>query len=220
MARRINVLPIPDLGRSGTQSAEQVRAAMDRCVAALSQGDNLVLYPAGHINRRHSEQIGANSAVERILRDLPDVRIVLAELPEERRDAITQVRETILERLPDGYEETMNWGMIVYQVPMSVYPETYNSQPLMLAGLASQKDHMAVYLSAIYAEEGARDRFESAYRTTGKRFDVGKSCVRFRKLDDLPLDVIGDAIEAFPVDQFIEAYERGRSHVRGRPEKG
>ena len=77
LARRINVLPIPDLGRSGTQSAEQVRAAMDRCVAALSQGDNLVLYPAGHINRRHSEQIGANSAVERILRDLPDVRIVL-----------------------------------------------------------------------------------------------------------------------------------------------
>ena len=77
LARRINVLPIPDLGRSGTQSAGQVRAAMDRCVAALSQGDNLVLYPAGHINRRHSEQIGANSAVERILRELPDVRIVL-----------------------------------------------------------------------------------------------------------------------------------------------
>ena len=77
LARRMNVLPIPDLGRSGTQSAEQVRAAMGRCVAALSQGDNVVLYPAGHINRQHSERIGANSAVERILRDLPDVRIVL-----------------------------------------------------------------------------------------------------------------------------------------------
>ena len=144
----------------------------------------------------------------------------LAELPEARRDAIVQVRDTILERLPDGYEETMNWGMIVYQVPLSVYPETYNKEPLMLAGLASQKNHMTVYLSAIYADGEARERFESAYRSTGKRFDVGQSCVRFRKLDDLPLEVVGDAIGAFPVDEFIEAYEHGRSQARERSRKG
>ena len=140
----------------------------------------------------------------------------LAELPEERRAAIESVRGVILERLPDGYRETMNWGMITYEVPLEAYPDTYNGQPLMLAALASQKNHMAVYLSAIYADDDARDRFEEAYRATGKRFDVGKSCVRFRRIDDLPLDVIGDAIEAVPVDRFIETYERGRSAARGK----
>ena len=140
----------------------------------------------------------------------------LAELPDERRAAIEAVRNVILERLPDGYEETMNWGMIAYEVPLSVYSETYNGQPLMLAALASQKNHMAVYLSAVYADDDAREHFEEAYRETGKRFDMGKSCVRFRRLDDLPLDVIGDAIEAVPVGRFIETYERGRSAARSR----
>jgi hypothetical protein len=75
---------------------------------------------------------------------------------------------------------------------------------------------MAVYLTGIYMDEEAREKFEADYRATGKRFDVGKSCVRFRSLDDLPLDVIGDAIEAVPVQRFIETYERGRSEARGR----
>ena len=144
------------------------------------------------------------------------VEAYLAELPEERRAAIEAVRNVILERLPDGYAETMNWGMISYEVPLTTYSETYNGQPLMLAALASQKNHMAVYLSAIYADDQARERFEEAYRETGKRFDVGKSCVRFRRLDDLPLDVIGDAVEAVPVDRFIETYEKGRSAARSR----
>ncbi len=140
----------------------------------------------------------------------------LAELPAERRSALAAVRNTILENLPDGYEEGMNWGMIAYQVPLERYPDTYNGQPLMLAALASQKNHMAVYLSAVYSDEASRERFEEAYRATGKRFDVGKSCVRFRRLDDLPLDVIGDAVAALPVDRFIEVYEAGRSGARGR----
>jgi hypothetical protein len=140
----------------------------------------------------------------------------LAGLPGDRRAALEAVRAVILERLPEGYEEAMNWGMIAYQVPLSAYPETYNGQPLMLAALASQKNHMAVYLSAIYADEDARQRFESAYRATGKRFDVGKSCVRFRRLDDLPLDVIADAIGAVPVDRFVETYESGRNAARAK----
>ena len=108
----------------------------------------------------------------------------------------------------------MNWGMVTYQVPLEVYPNTYNKRPLMYAALASQKNHMAVYLSATYSDEGARDRFEAAYKVTGKRFDVGESCVRFKKLEDLPLDVIGDAIRGVPLDEFVALYERGRGVSR------
>jgi hypothetical protein len=131
-------------------------------------------------------------------------------LPADRRAAMSKVRETILAHLPEGYRERMNWGMIAYEVPLEVYPVTYNNEPLSYAALASQKNYMAVYLSAIYAEDGSRDAFEAAYRATGKRFDVGKSCVRFRRLDDLPLEIIADAIASCPVDDFIARYEKGR----------
>jgi uncharacterized protein YdhG (YjbR/CyaY superfamily) len=138
----------------------------------------------------------------------------LAELPENRRKAITKVRGTILANLPEGYVETMNWGMIAYEVPLEVYPDTYNGQPLSYAALASQKNHMAVYLSGIYMDEAAREKFEADYKATSKRFDVGKSCVRFRKLEDLPLNVIGEAVAAKSVDEFIAAYEAGRKAAR------
>lgn len=132
-------------------------------------------------------------------------------LPAERRTAMTAVRETILRNLPEGYIETMDWGMISYQVPLARYPDTYNGKPLMYAALASQKGYMVVYLSAIYADPSARAAFEQGYRATGKRYDVGQSCVRFRKLDDLPLDVIGAAVAGTPVDAYIERYERART---------
>jgi hypothetical protein len=134
----------------------------------------------------------------------------LDDLPEERLAAIETVRDVILDNLPEGFEETMNWGMITYQVPLSRYPDTYNKQPLMLAALASQKNHMAVYLTGVYADEESRSRFTSAYKRTGKRMDIGKSCVRFRKLDDLPLDLIADAIAEYSVDEFIALNERIR----------
>ena len=135
----------------------------------------------------------------------------LAELPDDRREAIEAVRAVILENLPDGYEEAMNWGMITYQIPLETYPDTYNKQPLMFAALASQKNHMAVYLTGIYVSEEAQDEFEKAYRASGKRFDVGKSCVRFRKLDDLPLDLIGQTIAAVPVERLIARVEEAGS---------
>jgi uncharacterized protein YdhG (YjbR/CyaY superfamily) len=107
--------------------------------------------------------------------DAKTVEEYLAELPEDRREAISKVRELILENLPDGYEESMNWGMIAYEVPLSTYPDTYNGQPLAYAALASQKNHMAVYLTGIYMDDEAREKFEADYRATGKRFDAGKS---------------------------------------------
>lgn len=131
-------------------------------------------------------------------------------LPEDRRKAVSRVRSVILDRLPEGYAEEMRWGMICYEVPLAIQPDTYNGKPLMYAALASQKRHMAVYLSGIYADEAAREEFERAYRTTGKRMDMGKSCVRFRRLDDLPLEVIGDAIARYPVADFVDLYHRGR----------
>jgi hypothetical protein len=134
----------------------------------------------------------------------------LAELPPDRRVALATVRDVILENLPAGYVEAMDWGMISYQVPLDAYPDTYNGKPLMYAALASQKGYMVVYLSAIYADEHERECFESAYRATGKRYDVGQSCVRFRKLDDLPLEVIGAAVAATPLDRFIRRYDEAR----------
>ena len=131
----------------------------------------------------------------------------LLELPPERRAAIEAVRETILANLPEGYEEAMNWGMITYQVPLERYPDTYNQQPLMYAALASQKNHMAVYLTGIYTSDEARQEFEAAYKATGKRMNVGKSCVRFRKLEDLPLELIGQSIAAQEVEEFVAIYE-------------
>ncbi len=128
----------------------------------------------------------------------------LAELPEERRETIEAVRHVILKNLPKGYEEVMNWGMITYQVPLETYPDTYNKKPLMYAALASQKNHMAIYLTAIYINEETNREFEAAYRATNKRYDVGKSCVRFKALSDLPLELIGESIASLQVSEFVE----------------
>jgi len=142
------------------------------------------------------------------------VAAYLKEVPEDRRAALKAVRKTILDNLPEGFQEKMNWGMITYQVPLATYPDTYNKEPLLYAALASQKNHMAVYLSGIYADEKARARFEKEYRATGKRFDVGKSCVRFRRLENLPLEVIGTAVASMELKDFIQIYEKGRAKAR------
>ncbi len=137
-------------------------------------------------------------------------------LPEDRAAQITQVRKVILDHLPPGYEETMNWGMITYQVPLKVYPDTYNKQALLYAALASQKNHMAVYLSGIYMFEDRHTAFEAAYRETGKRLDLGKSCVRFRKVEDLPLDIIGRTIASLPMADFVEHVKKVHSPRKNR----
>ncbi len=135
----------------------------------------------------------------------------MGELPEERRAAIEAVRQVILKNLPKGYEEAMNWGMITYQVPLETYPDTYNKKPLMYAALAAQKNHMAVYLTAIYMDEKTSREFETAYRATGKQYDVGKSCVRFKGLADLPLELIGESIASLQVSEFVERVNDARS---------
>ena len=108
----------------------------------------------------------------------------------------------------------MNWGMIAYQVPLETCPDTYNGQPLMYAALASQKNHMAVYLTGIYMSEEMRQEFEAKYKATGKRLDLGKSCVRFKKLENLPLELIGDAIAVMEVDEFVTRMKETTSRRR------
>ena len=132
----------------------------------------------------------------------------LNELPDDRKEAISIVRQTILENLPEGYDEVMNWGMITYEVPLETYPNTYNGKPLMYAALASQKNHMAVYLMGCYMVPEVRNEFEKAYKKSGKRFDAGKSCIRFKKIDDLPLDLLGKTIASMDVNEFIELVEK------------
>ncbi len=135
----------------------------------------------------------------------------LDELPEHRRAAIERVRETILANLPEGSVEAMNWGMISYELPLEVYPDTYNGKPLMYAALASQKHHMAVYLSAVYGDDATLDWFVHRYRETGKKLDMGKSCVRFTDIEQLPLDLIGEVIARTPVEDFIGLVEASHS---------
>jgi uncharacterized protein YdhG (YjbR/CyaY superfamily) len=135
----------------------------------------------------------------------------LADLPEDRRTAIARVRAEILVNLPDGYEEVMNWGMITYQVPLDVEPDTYNGKPLMYAALASQKHHIAVYLTSVYSSPERAEAFAEAYRMSGKRLDMGKSCVRFRNLDDLPVELIGETIASVPVAEFVAQVRAARS---------
>ncbi len=134
----------------------------------------------------------------------------LAELPDDRREQIQKVRQLILDHLPEGYEEKMNWGMISYQVPLYKFPHTYNKQPLMYAALASQKNHMAVYLSGIYMDKNLSEQFIKDYKASGKKMDVGKSCVRFKSTDQLPFELIGKAVSVYTADEFIVKYQESR----------
>ncbi len=131
----------------------------------------------------------------------------LASLPAERRAVITAVREVINARLPDGYVETMNWGMLSYEIPLSRYPVTYNKQPLSYVALAAQKNNYAIYMMNVYGDKTLLERLLATYAALGRKPDMGKCCIRFRKLEDLPLDVIGDIVAATPVERMIAAYE-------------
>ena len=133
----------------------------------------------------------------------------LAALPDDRRPALAALRSLIVDHLPDGYEETVLWGMPSYVVPLERYPDTYNGQPLAYVSFAAQKRYSSLYLMALYSDSAEDQAFRTRW-AGGKRLDMGKSCVRFRELDDLDLPLIGETITATPVDRFLETYERIR----------
>lgn len=146
----------------------------------------------------------------------------LSQLPDDRRSAIKAVRDVILRNLDRDYEEGMQYGMIGYYVPHRVFPPGYHcdpKQPLPFAGLGSQKNYMSLYLMCIYGNSSLAEWFRSAWAKTGKKLDAGKACVRFKKVEDLALDVIGEAIKRVPARKYIESCESARKSATERKSK-
>jgi hypothetical protein len=154
----------------------------------------------------------------------------LASLPADRRAAIAAVREVILANLDRGFEEGMQYGMIGFFVPHRVFPAGYHcdpKQPLSYAGLASQKDYMSLYLFSVYAggDNGDAAWLRSAWEATGRKLDMGKGCIRFRSIDDVPLAVIAEAIRRVPLQKHIAVYTeslaaRGKAPAAGAAKRG
>ena len=138
----------------------------------------------------------------------------LAQLPSERREIVQAIVDVVRRNLPAGYEEGMQYGMIGWFVPLERFPETYNGRPLGLAAIADQKNSVSLYLNNVYGDPETERWFRAAYAEAGKRLDMGKSCVRLRRLDDVPLDVIGAVIARTEVDAFVARYEAVRGSSR------
>jgi hypothetical protein len=138
------------------------------------------------------------------------VQEYLAELPEERRTVISTIRDLIVQNVPAGYQEMMNYGMISYAIPLERYPKTYNKQPLTYISLAAQKNYYTIYLMGAYADSEQEQWLRAEFAKRNKKFDMGKSCLRFRALDDLPLEVVGEAIASISPEAFIAIYEASR----------
>ena len=138
----------------------------------------------------------------------------IAALPPDRREALSAVRDVVRRNLPNGFEEGMDFGVITWYVPLERFPDTHNGHPLGLVALASQKQYMSLYLNTVYGDPQLADWFRARYAETGKRLDMGKSCVRFRSLDDLPLDVIGETIAKVPLDRYVAHYQAVRGSSR------
>ena len=132
-------------------------------------------------------------------------------LPEDRRTVVSTVREVVNAHLPAGYREAMAHGMIGWVIPLEDYPDTYNGQPLSIAGLASQKNHLSLYLMGCYTEGPEEGFLRTEYAARGLRLDMGKSCLRFRRLADLPLDVIGQVVAMVPPAELIRRHEAART---------
>lgn len=135
----------------------------------------------------------------------------LDELPEDRKESINKLRQQILDNLPNGIEETMNYGMLGYVIPHTVYPDGYHCDPklpLPFMNLASQKNFIAVYSMVLYSKKELIDWFTSEYAKRCKyKLDMGKSCIRFKKLDDIPFELIGELTAKVSLEEWIHIYE-------------
>jgi Domain of unknown function (DU1801) len=134
----------------------------------------------------------------------------LKSLPEERRAVISTMRKLILKHLPKGYQETMNWGVICYEIPLDRYPDTHNKQPLCYLGLAAQKNYYVFHSMWVYGEANRDAWLKTEFKKAGKKLDMGKACIRFKKLEDLPLDVMAQVIAAATPDEYIARYKASR----------
>jgi len=135
----------------------------------------------------------------------------LKELPPDRQEAVTKLRKEILKNLPKGFEEQMSYGMIGYVVPHSLYPKGYHCDPKLPLGfmnIASQKNFVAVYHMGIYGDKKLYDWFVDEYaKGTTTKLDIGKSCIRFKKMETIPYKLIGELAGKLTVQQWIDIYE-------------
>ena len=141
----------------------------------------------------------------------------LASLPAERRKAISRVRSVVRKHLPAGYREVMCLGMITYEVPLKVYPDTYNGQALWYAGIGSQKNYMTLYLMNAYSDPKLQQKLTNGFKAAGKKLDMGKACIRFKAADDLALDAVGDVVASTPLDKFVATAKAARAGSTGSP---
>lgn len=134
----------------------------------------------------------------------------VASLPAERQPVIRKMRTFVKKHLPKGYQEQIGWGAITYAVPLKVLPDTYNGEPLCYAALAAQKNFYTLYLMGVYGNPARKQWMAEEFKKRGKKFDMGKSCLHFKTLDDLPLDVVGDVIASTPMDAYVAHYRESR----------
>lgn len=136
----------------------------------------------------------------------------LLSLPEERKYVINELRKVIIANLPKGFKEVINYGMIGYVIPHSTYPKGYHcdsTQPLPFINIASQKNFVAIYHMGIYADKNLLDWFVTEYQKQSKtKLDVGKSCIRFKKMDNIPFQLIGELAAKMTPEQWIKLYEQ------------
>lgn len=137
---------------------------------------------------------------------------IVANCPEDRKNVMGKMRQTILESLPKGFEEGVGYGMILYFVPHTIYPAGYHcdpKQPLPFVSLASQKNFIALYHMGLYADPALLSWFTEKYKATvSSKLDMGKSCIRFKKMTDIPFELIGELMTKISVESWIETYEK------------
>ncbi|MDQ8153634.1 MAG: DUF1801 domain-containing protein [Gemmatimonadota bacterium] len=138
------------------------------------------------------------------------VATYLAELPAERRAVVRAVRTAVRRAMPAGYKEGMGYGMITWTVPHRILPDTYNDQPLCYVALAAQKNYYALYLMGPYGNAALMKELRAGYKAAGIRLDMGKSCLRFKALDGIALDVVARVIAGVPMARFVDAYHASR----------
>lgn len=146
--------------------------------------------------------------------DAATVEDYLAALPPDRRHIVTKIRNAIRKHIPKGYAEAVRWSAITWEVPLSRFPKTRNNQPLAYLAIAAQKNYYTIHLMRAYGDKQELARIQNGFKNAGKKLDMGKACIRFKRLDDLPLDVITDSVARTTPEEWIRIYEDSRS--RGR----
>lgn len=144
----------------------------------------------------------------------PTPATFVAQLPPDRQREVKRVRAVIRRNLPTGYEEVVSRNMLVYQIPLARYPDTYNGHPMWYVALASEKSYLSLHMMGVYGNQAQLERLRSGFAAAGKRLDMGKACVRFKSADDLALDVIGELVAGVPMERMIEVARSARAKTR------